>query len=168
MFFSSQRLFQKAKEHFFFLTVPWIVLFIFRKNSRVTFLILLYVVTKAVVEGRLTKNVPQIKQHLNSWQYPLSPWILHNFKISFTQNIFLITTGQGKQILVFSLEILQLIMMSSDFADNQSHYIEVMQGANFMKKIEKKLCQLKFIFWEGHKILRNLHLTFVCMYCRQK
>ena len=21
-------------------------------------------------------------------------------------------------------------------------------------------------FWEGHKILRNLHLTFVCMYCR--
>ena len=24
------------------------------------------------------------------------------------------------------------------------------------------------IFWEGHKILRNLHLTFVCMYCRQK
>ena len=73
----------------------------------------------------------------------------------------MITTGQGKQILVFSLEILQLIMMSSDFADNQSHYIEVMQGANFMKKIEKKLCQLKFIFWEGHKILQNLHLTFV-------
>ena len=24
------------------------------------------------------------------------------------------------------------------------------------------------IFWEGHKILQNLHLTFVCMYCRQK
>ena len=24
------------------------------------------------------------------------------------------------------------------------------------------------IFWEGHKILRNLHLTFVFMYCRQK
>ena len=24
------------------------------------------------------------------------------------------------------------------------------------------------IFWEGHKILRNLYLTFVCMYCRQK
>ena len=24
------------------------------------------------------------------------------------------------------------------------------------------------IFWEGHKILRNMHLTFVCMYCRQK
>ena len=24
------------------------------------------------------------------------------------------------------------------------------------------------IFWEGHKILRNLQLTFVCMYCRQK
>ena len=24
------------------------------------------------------------------------------------------------------------------------------------------------IFWEGHKILRNLSLTFVCMYCRQK
>ena len=23
------------------------------------------------------------------------------------------------------------------------------------------------IFWEGHKILRNLHFTFVCMYCRQ-
>ena len=23
------------------------------------------------------------------------------------------------------------------------------------------------IFWEGHKILQNLHLTFVCMYCRQ-
>ena len=23
------------------------------------------------------------------------------------------------------------------------------------------------IFWEGQKILRNLHLTFVCMYCRQ-
>ena len=125
----------KSKRTIFFLTEPWIVLFIFRKNSKVTILILLYVVTKAVVEGRLTKNVPQIKQHLNSWQYPLSPWILHNFKISFTQNIFLITTGQGKQILVFSLEILQLIMMSSDFADNQNHYIEVMQGANFIKEI---------------------------------
>ena len=24
------------------------------------------------------------------------------------------------------------------------------------------------IFWEGHKILRNLHLTFGCMYCSQK
>ena len=24
------------------------------------------------------------------------------------------------------------------------------------------------IFWEGHKILRNLHLTFDCMYCSQK
>ena len=24
------------------------------------------------------------------------------------------------------------------------------------------------IFWEGHKILRNLHLTFDCMYCNQK
>ena len=24
------------------------------------------------------------------------------------------------------------------------------------------------IFWEGHKILRNLHLTFDCMYCGQK
>ena len=23
------------------------------------------------------------------------------------------------------------------------------------------------IFWEGHKILRNLHLTFDCMYCSQ-
>ena len=21
------------------------------------------------------------------------------------------------------------------------------------------------VFWEGHNILRNLHLTFVCMYC---
>ena len=29
-------------------------------------------------------------------------------------------------------------------------------------------CYLIHIFWEGHKILRNLHLTFVCMYCRQK
>ena len=125
----------KRTNFLFFLTVPWIVSFIFKKNSRVTFLILLYVVTKSVVEGRLTKNVPQIKQHLNSWQYPLSPWILHNFKISFTQNIFLITTGQGKQILVFSLKILQLIMMSSDFADNQSHCMEVMQGAIFTKKI---------------------------------
>ena len=24
------------------------------------------------------------------------------------------------------------------------------------------------IFWEGHKILRNLPLTFDCMYCSQK
>ena len=24
------------------------------------------------------------------------------------------------------------------------------------------------IFWEGHKILRNLHLTFYCVYCGQK
>ena len=24
------------------------------------------------------------------------------------------------------------------------------------------------IFWEGHKILRNLHLTFDCMYSSQK
>ena len=24
------------------------------------------------------------------------------------------------------------------------------------------------IFWEGHKILQNLHLTFDCMYCSQK
>ena len=24
------------------------------------------------------------------------------------------------------------------------------------------------ILWEGHKILRNFHLTFVCMYCRQR
>ena len=24
------------------------------------------------------------------------------------------------------------------------------------------------MFWEGHKILRNLHLTFDCMYCSQK
>ena len=24
------------------------------------------------------------------------------------------------------------------------------------------------IFWEGHKILRNLHLTFDCIYCSQK
>ena len=24
------------------------------------------------------------------------------------------------------------------------------------------------IFWEGHKNFQNLHLTFVCMYCRQK
>ena len=24
------------------------------------------------------------------------------------------------------------------------------------------------VFWEGHKILRNLHLTFDCMYCSQK
>ena len=24
------------------------------------------------------------------------------------------------------------------------------------------------IFWEGHKILQNLHVTFVCMYCRRK
>ena len=24
------------------------------------------------------------------------------------------------------------------------------------------------IFWEGHKILRSLHLTFDCMYCSQK
>ena len=24
------------------------------------------------------------------------------------------------------------------------------------------------IFWEGHKILRNLPLTFYCMYCSQK
>ena len=46
----------------------------------------------------------------------------------------MITNGQGKQILVFSVEILQLIMMSSDFADNQSHYIEVMQGAIFIEQ----------------------------------
>jgi hypothetical protein len=24
------------------------------------------------------------------------------------------------------------------------------------------------IFWEGHKIMQNLHLTFDCMYCSQK
>ena len=24
------------------------------------------------------------------------------------------------------------------------------------------------IFWEGHKILQNIHLTFDCMYCGQK
>ena len=24
------------------------------------------------------------------------------------------------------------------------------------------------IFWKGHKILRNLHLTFDCIYCSQK
>ena len=24
------------------------------------------------------------------------------------------------------------------------------------------------IFWDGHKILQNLHLTFDCMYCSQK
>ena len=27
---------------------------------------------------------------------------------------------------------------------------------------------LKFVYSEGHKILRNLHLTFDCMYCSQK
>ena len=32
-----------------------------------------------------------------------------------------------------------------------------------------KSYKFKFhIFWEGHKILRNLHLTFDCMYCSQK
>ena len=30
------------------------------------------------------------------------------------------------------------------------------------------LAVLKFIFWEGHKVLRNLHLTFDCVYCSQK
>ena len=25
-----------------------------------------------------------------------------------------------------------------------------------------------YIFLEGHKILQNIHLTFFCMYCRQK
>ena len=25
-----------------------------------------------------------------------------------------------------------------------------------------------YIYWEGHKILRNLHLTFDCIYCGQK
>ena len=30
-----------------------------------------------------------------------------------------------------------------------------------------KFCKVH-IFWEGHKILRNLPLTFDCMYCSQK
>ena len=30
---------------------------------------------------------------------------------------------------------------------------------------KKKFCKIH-IFWEGQKFLRNLHLTFVCMYCR--
>ena len=37
--------------------------------------------------------------------------------------------------------------------------MEVVKGSSFFKV---------HIFWEGHKILRNLHLTFDCMYCSQK
>ena len=36
------------------------------------------------------------------------------------------------------------------------------------KIFKVKLVIKVHIFWEGHKILRNLQLTFVCMYFRQK
>ena len=30
------------------------------------------------------------------------------------------------------------------------------------------ILKVHIVFWEGHKILQNFHLTFACMYCRQK
>ena len=36
-----------------------------------------------------------------------------------------------------------------------------------IKKKSKSNSIKVHIFWEGHKILRNLHLTFDCMYCSQ-
>ena len=38
----------------------------------------------------------------------------------------------------------------------------------FRKKVSIALNFKVHIFWEGHKILRNLHLNFDCMYCSQK
>ena len=35
------------------------------------------------------------------------------------------------------------------------------------QKNEVSKCKVH-IFWEGHKTLLNLHLTFDCVYCRQK
>ena len=35
--------------------------------------------------------------------------------------------------------------------------------------VNTQLFKIKLhIFWEGHIMLRNLHLTFDCMYCGQK
>ena len=47
-------------------------------------------------------------------------------------------------------------------------------GSNCYQISEKMIFCIKnqttkvHIFWEGHKILRNLHLTFDCVYCSQK
>ena len=42
-------------------------------------------------------------------------------------------------------------------------------ATNDLYPIQQQSLQGKVhIFWESHKILQNLHLTFVCMYCRQK
>ena len=38
----------------------------------------------------------------------------------------------------------------------------------FDAEVVKKILDKVHIFWEGHKILRNLHLTFDCNYCSQK
>ena len=40
--------------------------------------------------------------------------------------------------------------------------------AKFIGKMQKKSDIKVHIFWEGHKILRNLHLTFSWHYIRQK
>ena len=52
------------------------------------------------------------------------------------------------------------IVLSLNTSKNQQKWV---------KKNQKQRHGIKVhIFWEGHKILRNLPLTFDCMYCSQK
>ena len=53
-----------------------------------------------------------------------------------------------------------------------SEYVVVVSGSKDTgTDVWQKVVYLEFkvhTFWEGHKILQNLHLTFECMYCSQK
>ena len=53
----------------------------------------------------------------------------------------------------------------SSLATNDSRRLMDYQVGNFLQPF--LACKVH-IFWEGHKILQNIPLTFDCMYCSQK
>ena len=64
-------------------------------------------------------------------------------------------------------KIFESILIGEIFNHRAGTYI-VLCDLRSVKKISRDSDDKVHVFWEGHKILRNLHLTFVCRYSRQK
>ena len=108
--------------------------------------------------------------------------IFNGLQIKDQKNTWLLSLELGRYFVSFLLEI---IVQNSDYVwiHTLNQFMKKRSNncdASFSRKghlhghvksvyEEKKNLDCKVhIFWEGHKILRDLQLTFDCMYCSQK
>ena len=93
--------------------------------------------------------------------------------MNFTYNDF---DGENSYLLLFTFKKIILLHRNLNFWNiiNRKKCTRVLILIFILSHLEKKCTKSSaflskvHIFWEGHKILRNLPLTFDCMYCSQK